>query len=780
MNRLRERNAKVLAAIEDIKQASTADEANWACRNNGFRTFVSCISSEHEMELNGPLTKIWEDGCALYGSPTLPWPSSHLDRLKRALIDRLRIIYLPEPEWNVDAPLDQQAADLGKLSDLYPDVLRSMPALFIEKCWDSVRVNSPEAVAAATILFNYYSASIHNADLELIVDMKRLLDAVSGKLQSDIGHSIYSNVNRRLHEITKVRGLTIYDAKKDPLHDIERAYFGSDRTAESCLVGALLLAVFRSLTAESDSRRVRIVNLLFGLREAYGFLLAGRVEVAQETVEYCKFRIDELAKCAVLHERDWICQFCHALAIQANISADFRMAESMHQAATQFSIDPLEKYTTVPRFFVETCGWKELAEFDTSIIKQAEALSAKYANENNFDAAIALKRIFEISFRKGGADANAVACVISVFPQSLLHSRMTAKGQAWSSFKRDPLAAIEEHFFGNLDDRLNHLHAGILLSACRYQAASTEPTLYLASIFAIREAYAYYIAGASLSARDSLAWAKSVVDTVTPDDEREQSSAIGIALHATAVAARARDEFDDELDLLLHALRFLSLTGTERADALVDLAMAYERRNMVAEAIASYREVLLVPEVKDDTSQLVARTRLGHYRVEFESDASQLFISQQLDEKLGLKGRNWLEFLKRCSVAEEAGTPLSADEEIKGIEFGLVFARSLFDMNERCQAFSNLILPIRIGMSIDDPEKYPAPLLAQIFELADSLEAIGDPQDRLIYLKLRSVVEQNPRMKVYRAVQELDKMSAVDSPLRKVTQEKSKNYNDAV
>ncbi len=782
MSSLREKNAQVIAAIEEIKRASTADEANWACRNNGFSTFLYCTTSAHAAELNGPLTKIWDDGRALYGSPSLAWPTPHLDQFKGALIDRLLIIYHPEPKWNLDAPLEPQVSEVCDLYYSYPEVLQAMPASFLEKCWNCVREQSHDAIAAATILFNYYRASIYEADLEHLVDMKRLLDSVSGKLQSDIGHAIYSIKNKKMWAIMESRGLTPSQAKKDPLLEIERVYFGNDRNPESCLVGSILLAVFRSLTAEADLHRVRVINLLFGLREAYGFLLAGRPDIAHQTITYCKPRIQELKSCWVSHERDWISQFCNALSIQAREVGEEHLAESMYDTAEFFSVDLLNLCTVTPRFYSDMSGrWRAFLEDETSSLpSEAEVLRARFAKSDDIEAAIGLKRMFEVSFQKGSSVTGAIAFVMRTRSETLLFERMKSKGNEWSLFEDDPLATIEGNFFGDFDDRLSHLHAGMLLSAYRYYQSKAEPTLFLAAIFAIREAYAYYIAGAASSARDSLAWANSVVDTITPDDEREQSIAIGTVLHATAIAARARDEFDDEMELLLRALRFLSPKGTERADTLLDLAMAYERRKMIAEAIASYREVLLVSDVEDETSQLMAKTGLGILRIALESDAKPVVICQGLDEKLGLKGSAWLDFLKRSTIAESEGTPLSTDEQLRGIEFGMVFAKSLLDMNERHAAFGNLMLPIRIGMSIDEPEKYPAPLLAEIFELADSLEAIGDAEDRVVYLRLKSIVEQNPRMKLYRAGRELYKTIPTESPIQKFVREGWRNHGDAV
>ena len=234
-----------------------------------------------------------------------------------------------------------------------------------------------------------------------------------------------------------------------------------------------------------------------------------------------------------------------------------------------------------------------------------------------------LKRLFELCLRQQHSLAGD--CIDAIYPRArqFLNQRKSLK--RISEADKDPVQVIEEVLFGDANDKVAHLYGGLLLSCYRFAALNahtlpSDASSFMASLYAIREAYAFYICGATEAARASLVWASAFIDAISPDVEPEQSAGIGVCLKATACAAGIANERGDELDLLRRALQFLPLEGDERADALLSMAIAYERFGKFAEALSTYNAVLAVAEVEDMEIVDMATTGRAVLRAEFQGD----------------------------------------------------------------------------------------------------------------------------------------------------------------
>jgi len=373
------------------------------------------------------------------------------------------------------------------------------------------------------------------------------------------------------------------------------------------------------------------------------------------------------------------------------------------------------------------------------------------------EKAIAYKHLFELCLSKNNPYADNLACGMYDIVMSYLHHVRQERCEARCRRKEDPLALIEGQFFGDYADKSSHLHGGLLLSFYRCMLLKSEPWGFMASIFAAREGFAYYIAGAFSAARHSIAWSLKFVDSISVDAEsdREQAHALGVALAAAGTGAKHVHEYDDYYDLLQTALRLLPPAGDDRASALLNLGMEYERRGMIADAIETYRAVLSVADVEDETYPRMAKVGLGVHRAYLESDARHIAPDSELDALLSIESYGWPEFMAMAMKREVAGLPLSADEQIQGAEAGLRYAKTLVQQSQKQSAFGTLMLPLRIATSAGDTEKYPIELIAEIVDLADSLESLGDRSDVDEYRLLRNVVADDPRMVRFRHVQAL-------------------------
>ena len=410
-----------------------------------------------------------------------------------------------------------------------------------------------------------------------------------------------------------------------------------------------------------------------------------------------------------------------------------------------------EAIQTFPEVLLHRC-WEDVQENGPSAatalcLLRVLSRRAKAANEDS--AFLDLKRLFELCLRQQHSLAGD--CIDAIYPRArqFLNQRKALKRV--SDADKDPMQVIDEVLFGDASDKIAHLNAGLLLSCYRFAALNAhmlppDASSFMASLYAIREAYAYYIGGATEAARASLVWASDLIDAISPDSAPEQSAGIGICLKATACAAGIANERGDELDLLRRALQFLPLEGDERADALLSIAIAYEKLGQFAEAIESYNAVLAVAEVEDKEVLDMARTGRTILRAEFEADPKK-FVGiphASLNDSFGFDGTGWGEFLEAIGPKMAAGEKLSDEEGIQGLQEGLAFVRSLAKVGQPESAFRNAILPMRIGMSVSDPAKFPSKLLCELIRLADELSSLGSPQEVAEYSRLKAMVEQHP------------------------------------
>lgn len=429
-----------------------------------------------------------------------------------------------------------------------------------------------------------------------------------------------------------------------------------------------------------------------------------------------------------------------------------------------------ETLDSIPDEMVQRC-WNTIEENDGNDDVAVEILKhvfdTQFQRSDRPSAALGLKRLFEFSLRTNGS--SKVGSVIPALlrkPRAELHKRMAARQLPQELLNQNPMEPIEACFFENLEDQASHLTAALLLTAYRSAFITAEPTKYVGALYAIREAYAYYLAGAPDAARDSLRWAYGVTENIEPDRDHPQSHLLGTLFSSASVAAERTGDRDGRFDLLQRALRYLPSEGDDRAMALLDLAEEYQRRGELGEAMDLYSAVLKVRKVEDKATLKVAEGNLRMLRAELEGDPTQMQVDPELSQLLGVPGDEWGEFLKNSAQCVMNREEIEPSRVAQGLDAGLKFAKWLAAHNQSPNAFSQITFMLRIGLSVRDIKQFPSEPLGEAVELADQLMAHGDPVDILAYQQLKSVYESHPATAMIRAMKATASLSDILAQLR--------------
>jgi tetratricopeptide (TPR) repeat protein len=303
----------------------------------------------------------------------------------------------------------------------------------------------------------------------------------------------------------------------------------------------------------------------------------------------------------------------------------------------------------------------------------------------------------------------------------------------------NPMSAIEECFFIPNAGAASYLMGGLLLIGCRHLAIDSEPSPFLASLYAIREAFAFFHAGQPEAANSSLRWARPVFEQLEPDLDRPQSEVIGQCLSATAHAAEEAGQFDDCLSLWREALRFLSPSGDERANCHFCIGRELERRGQLQDAMRSYHAALETPEVRDATLTKIVKMSLSTVRTQLESDPKQLRMDDDLPSEFGASNE-FPQAMQQILRLLASGQPVPDDDLLKGI----AAIREWVDWREAQglkdgRSLSMVVVALKMCLSLKNQTKLPVPYLDLLLQCERYLP-VSDDSTRLEYEMIRDHV----------------------------------------
>lgn len=352
--------------------------------------------------------------------------------------------------------------------------------------------------------------------------------------------------------------------------------------------------------------------------------------------------------------------------------------------------------------------------------------------------ALILKQLCEKAIQRENAfESKAVhALVGQLLP--IFKRLATDKGVSEEVRKSDPLMAVEECYFGPDHDKMDHFIGGCLLFGYRSTWIKVEPSCFVATLYAIREAYAFFLSGQPEAAHDSLAFAAPFLETLEPEANREQAAAIGLFLQATANAAEQAGDQNTFRDYHMSALRMLPRKGDNRASSLFRLADAYYKEGNIGEALRLFKDGLDTPDVKDPA--LVQLLQFGYRIARAETDGE--FLAPRIDwsiaDSLGVPTAYAKELLPSLEAMQQ-GKSLSDEQLRRTIIAAQEWTQFCASKEDRAGAFWTLLLTLKLLLSFNDPEQRPL----QIAQVAADCERFLDAADEasaLEYSELRNAI----------------------------------------
>ncbi len=360
-------------------------------------------------------------------------------------------------------------------------------------------------------------------------------------------------------------------------------------------------------------------------------------------------------------------------------------------------------------------------------------------DRRDVNAAMDLKRLFESAFQVGSSLVPKIVHALTIQTERPMKLMMEQRGVSEELLDANPMRAVEECFFGPKEPPENFLTGGLILTTYRSVALDSEPTGFLAAIFAIREAFAYFHGRQPEAARACVRWAKPTLVTLEPDLDRPQAEAVGQCLSATADAAEDAGEFDDCLSLWEEALRFLPPRGDERAECHFCIGREFERRGRLEEAMRAYQAALDTPGVRDADLPKLVRMSLSTIRAQLESDPGKLVIDRGIAGKFG-GSEEFAEVIPRVIRQLDRGQRVPDAELLRAISAIRQWVCWREDQGMRDgECLSMFLVALKMCLSLEDQTQLPisyTELLAQGDRYLDA----GGEADRLQFRTLREHV----------------------------------------
>jgi len=350
---------------------------------------------------------------------------------------------------------------------------------------------------------------------------------------------------------------------------------------------------------------------------------------------------------------------------------------------------------------------------------------------------LVLRRLYQQALRHNLKERPEVMYSLCEKPLKRFFRDAGDAGLSDSQIESNPMTAVEKCYFGEGCDCETYLQASCVLMAYRDAFLSNEDAPEcLPGMYALREAYALYYAGQIEAARQAVAWAMPLIDTLDPERDHELSNAAGILLRASAMAAESAGDREGLFDQVHDALRFLPSTGEHRAAAVYQLADEFKRRGEVDQAMRLLSRVLETPGADADTLKM-ASMELAAIRAELEGNPAKLQIDRSLAQAWGIPV-DFAAQLPDAVATMLAGNDLSDDSVRQLITSLPAWIDYQVKRKRPAKAFSALVFLLKSSLSLKDQTDLPMAyegILAQ----ADSLLLSAGDVEAMEYEQLRPV-----------------------------------------
>lgn len=334
-----------------------------------------------------------------------------------------------------------------------------------------------------------------------------------------------------------------------------------------------------------------------------------------------------------------------------------------------------------------------------------------WEGQRDIHAGMELKRLFECCVARKSNLTDKIVRALTSHAQQQMKFVMRDRGIPDELLDENPMNAIEECFFVDNKGAESFLMGGLLLTGYRNVAIDTEPSGFLAALFAIREAFAYFHARQPEAASASLCWARPVFEQLEPDLDRPQAEIIGQILSATAHAAEDAGQFDDCLTIWRESLRFLSPQGDERANCQFCIGRELERRGQLQDALRAYLAALETPGVRDATLTKIIKMSISTLRGQLESDPAQMRMDADLVSEFGVS-TDFPQAMQQILRQLASGQRVPDADLLRGI----VAIQEWIEWREAQGVreegtLSMLVLVLKMCLSLEDQSKLPVPYL---------------------------------------------------------------------
>lgn len=250
---------------------------------------------------------------------------------------------------------------------------------------------------------------------------------------------------------------------------------------------------------------------------------------------------------------------------------------------------------------------------------------------------LALKQLFEESLRSNSALSEKIAHALSSGAQHELKREMRQRGIPESVLDENPMDAIEQCFFlGAEGSRSQYLTGALLLTNYRHIALECDPSGYLATLFAFREAFGYFHAEMPAAGQGCINWALEKAASIEAQLDSQAKEQLATCICYSAHAAEQANAGDAALRMWRASTRFVPDRGDTRAECFFGLGKGLEQRGLLADAARAYRLAMETPGITDNDLAKVIRISMSSLRAQLEGDTRKLTFDAELGVAAGI------------------------------------------------------------------------------------------------------------------------------------------------
>jgi hypothetical protein len=360
-------------------------------------------------------------------------------------------------------------------------------------------------------------------------------------------------------------------------------------------------------------------------------------------------------------------------------------------------------------------------------------------------AALRLKQVVEACIDSRGKTAFGAAMELQFLFNTDLVERMNRHRLTKADRNENPMAVIEQCYFGEGRDSDDHLIGGYWLTVYRTAMLVHSGDLFGPVLFALREAYAYTLAGEEFAAESAANWALKHLESLAPAFAEEQRDAVAQLLQAVAVAERTGGDQAGRETYLKEALKYAPQEGDLRADLWFDLSDLYQKQGRIADSLRACEQGRRVRGVTDSEIQGMLETQWTMLRAEFEGAPERMKIDERaLGEFGGPADFNAaMQAVMRKQLAGEKGTDDELNRAIQVLR--AVCAVTGENKLPDRTILSQHLLMLGMALTMDEPQRFEGCSPTEILAVAEKYLGVADEEGRLRLEMLRNEVRRRGR-----------------------------------